>query len=151
MVPNHALKSNQLLSLVSQIFVSFISQLTFIAIYSSNFSTKNSKFYLVRFNLDWVTAISHIKDIKRPIPNEKKPDQVKVIYQLYYQNRARVLNETRGEPRYVNYWLELCRIRFWKITYFLQRFLMKHIDMKISLGSKLQIYSTFSIRTLSRN
>ena len=54
----------------------------------------------MRFNLDWVTAICHIKERKSVISNVRKPAQIKVIYQFYYQNRARVLNETRPELRY---------------------------------------------------
>ena len=46
------------------------------------------------------------------------------------------------------YWLEICS--FSKISHFLERILMEHIDMKNSLDSKLQVYSMCSIRIRSR-
>ena len=42
------------------------------------------------------------------------------------------------------YWLEICS--FSKISHFLERILMEHIDMKNSLDSKLQIHPLCSIR-----
>ena len=41
-------------------------------------------------------------------------------------------------------------LRFFKISHLLERVLMEHIDMKNNLDSKLQLYSVYSIRILSR-
>ena len=47
-------------------------------------------------------------------------------------------------------WVRIELLGFSKISHFLGRVLIEHIDMKNSLDSKLQIYSICSIRTRSR-
>ena len=42
--------------------------------------------------------------------------------------------------------IEVILFGFFRITYFLERILMKHIDMENSLDTKLQVYSICSIR-----
>ena len=59
---------------------------------------------VVRFTMSWSEAISHIRQPKRNITSKKPIEEIKIIYQFYYQNRARVLNETRSSSSCV--WCE---------------------------------------------
>ena len=59
---------------------------------------------LVRFTMSWSEAISHIRPPKTNITSKKPIEEIKIIYQFYYQNRARVLNETRSSSSCV--WCE---------------------------------------------
>merc|ERR1712130_64341 len=49
----------------------------------------------VRFSMSWSEAICHIRPQSRKVASKKPTEEIKIIYQFYYQNRARVLNETR--------------------------------------------------------
>jgi len=97
----------------------------------------------LRFNLDWVTAICHIKERKSVITNVKKPPQIKVIYQFYYQNRARVLNETRSELRCI--W---CEKQFYNIQDLLAHLKASHDRFLYSTPESKAIDSKMKISTI---
>ena len=55
--------------------------------------------FLVRFMVGWSEAICHMREPRQPLKASAPVEEVKVIYQFFYQNRARVLSESRPNPR----------------------------------------------------
>ena len=55
--------------------------------------------FLVRFMVSWSEAICHMREPRQPLKASAPVEEVKVIYQFFYQNRARVLSESRPNPR----------------------------------------------------
>lgn len=100
-------------------------------------------FAQVRFNLDWVTAICHMKERKSVISNVRKPAQIKIIYQFYYQNRARVLNETRPELRCI--W---CEKQFYTVQDLLAHLKASHDRFLYSTPESKAIDSKMKINTI---
>ena len=47
----------------------------------------------------WSEAICHMREPRQPLKASAPVEEVKVIYQFFYQNRARVLSESRPNPR----------------------------------------------------